>query len=68
MRTREMHEQCKAICEELGDRAGVVGACGGLGCCYYSTGDYARAREMHEQCKAMAEELGNRKEIGRAHV
>ena len=40
-RAREMHEQRRAICEALGDRAGVAAACGNLGCCYYSTGDYA---------------------------
>jgi len=58
--TTEMHEQHKAMAEELGDRAGVATACGNLGSCYQSTGDYARAREMHGQHKAMAEELGDR--------
>ena len=42
-----MHEQAKAICEALGDRAGVARACGNLGLCYDSTGDYGRARELH---------------------
>ena len=27
-------------------------ACGNLGNCYYSTGDYGRARELHEQRRA----------------
>ena len=39
-RAREMHEQDQAICEALGDRAGVAGACGNLGNCYSRTGDY----------------------------
>ena len=30
-RARELHEQHRAICEALGDRAGVAGACGNLG-------------------------------------
>ena len=38
-RAREMHEQRRAMAEALGDRAGVAGACGNLGLCYYSTGD-----------------------------
>ena len=42
------YEQRKAICEELGDRAGVARAYANLGNCYYSTGDYVRAREMPE--------------------
>ena len=44
-----MFEECKAMAEELGFRAGVAAACSGLGNYYYSTGDYVRAREMHAQ-------------------
>jgi len=55
-----LHEQARAMAEALGDRAGVAAACGDLGNCYYSTGDYVRAREMHEQEKAICEELGRR--------
>ena len=33
-RARELHEQGRAICEALGDRAGVAAACGNLGNCY----------------------------------
>ena len=46
-RARELHEQHRAMCEALGDRAGVATACGNLGSCYFSTGDYGRARELH---------------------
>jgi len=55
-----MHEQHRAICEALGDREGVAAACGNLGNCYCSTGDYGRAREMHEQCREICEALGDR--------
>ena len=37
-RAREMHEQQKAICEELGDHAGVVRACGNLENCLTARG------------------------------
>ena len=59
-RAREMHEQHRAICEALGDRAGVARACGNLGNCYDSTGDYGRARELHVQHRAICEALGDR--------
>ena len=35
-------------------------ACGNLGICYSSTGEYGRAREMYAQARAMAEALGGR--------
>ena len=38
-RAREMHEQHRALCEALGDRAGLARACGNLGLCYHRTGD-----------------------------
>ena len=57
-RASEMHEQHRAICEALGDRAGVSGACCNLENCSYSTGDYGRARELHEQHRAISEALG----------
>ena len=41
---RDMYEQHKVICEALGDRAGMAAACGNLGLCYDSTGDYGRVR------------------------
>ena len=41
-------------------------ACGNLGLCYYSTGDYGRAREQHEQHRAMCEALGYRAGVARA--
>ena len=45
-RARELHEQARAICEALGDRAGVAKACCNLGLCYKRTGDYGRARDL----------------------
>jgi len=48
------------MAEALGDRAGEAMACGNLGLCYYSTGEYGRAREMQEQAKAIFEALGYR--------
>ena len=66
MRAREMHEQHRAMAEELGDRAGVAAAWCNLGICYFSTGDFVRAREMHEQHRAMAEELGDRAGVATA--
>ena len=48
------------MAEALGDRAGVATACGNLGNCYDSTGDYGRARELHEQARALCEALGDR--------
>ena len=65
-RARELHEQCRAIFEALGDRAGVARACGNLGICYTSTGDYGRARELHEQDRAICEALGDRAGVARA--
>jgi tetratricopeptide (TPR) repeat protein len=62
-----MHEQHKAICEELGDRAGVAAACGNLGNCFLGTRDYALAREMHEQHRAIAEAVGDRAGVARAY-
>ena len=55
-----------ALCEALGDRAGVATACGNLGNCYDSTGDYGRARELHEQDRAICEALGDRAGVARA--
>ena len=59
-RAREMHQQHKAMAEQLGDRAGIMRACCNLGTCYESTGDNGRAIEMFEQAKAISEELGDR--------
>ena len=65
-RAREMYEQCKALCEELGDRPGLATACGNLGLCYYSTGDYARACALCDEHKTMAEEMGDRPGVAKA--
>ena len=65
-RACELHEQHRAICEALGDRAGVAAACSGLGTCYGHTGDYGRARELHEQCRAICEALGDRAGVATA--
>ena len=65
-RARELHEQHRATCEALGDRAGVATACGNLGNCYYSTGEYGRARELYEQQRATCEALGDRAGVARA--
>jgi len=54
------------MCEALGDRAGVAAACGNLGNCFFSTGDYGRARELHEQTKVICEALGDRAGVGMA--
>ena len=56
-RARELHEQHKAIYEALGDRAGVVAACGNLGNCCLNTGDYGRAISYFTQQYAMAKEM-----------
>ena len=58
MRAREMHEQRKAMAEELGDRAGLVRACGSLGDCMISTGEYMKAISYFETQYAIVEELG----------
>ena len=65
-RARELHEQHKAMAEELGDRRGVARACSGLGNLYYRTGEYALSRDMHEQCKAICEALGDRAGVATA--
>jgi len=59
-RARELHEQYRAMCEALDDRAGVAKACRHIGNCYYRTNDYGRARELYEQCRALCEALGDR--------
>ena len=56
-RARELHEQHRATCEALGDRAGVAAACGNLGNCYRSTGDYGRAISCFTEQYNMAKEL-----------
>ena len=43
----EMHENSKAIYEELGDRVGLAKSCGGLWLCYGNMGDFVQARKMH---------------------
>jgi hypothetical protein len=58
VRAREMHEQDKALCEALGDRAGVATACGNLGSCYCSTSEYMKAISYFETQHAIAEKLG----------
>jgi tetratricopeptide (TPR) repeat protein len=52
--------------EEVGDRAGQGKACGNLGNCYTSLGQYAKAIELHEQDRAIAEEVSDRAGQGRA--
>ena len=61
-----LFEQHRAMAEALGDRAGVVRACGNLGSCYESTGDYGRARELYEQHRTMMEALGDRAGVAAA--
>ena len=56
-RARELHEQDRAICEALGDRAGVAAACGNLGDCCLNTGDYGRAISYFTEQYNMAKEL-----------
>ncbi len=51
-RALQLHAEDKAISEELGDREGVARACGNLGTCYDSTGQYAQALELHAEFKA----------------
>ena len=63
-RAREMYEQDRAICEALGDRAGVASACSALGNCYHNTGDYGQARELHDQAKAIFEGPDGRRDEG----
>ena len=41
-------------------------ACGNLGNCYFTTGDYRRALELLEQHKAVAEALGDRAGVARS--
>jgi hypothetical protein len=43
----------------VGDRAGVGTACGNLGHCYCSMGQYGLAIELHQECKKIAEEVGD---------
>jgi hypothetical protein len=50
----------------VGDRAGQGAACGNLGICYSSLGQYAKAIELHEQDQAIAQELGDRAGQGRS--
>ena len=66
VRSRELHEQHRAICEELGDSAGVAAACCNLGNCYECTGNYGRAGELHQQSRTICEALGDRAGVARA--
>ena len=59
-----MHRQCRAIQEEVGNLAGKGRACGNLGNCYMSLGQYAKAIELLEQHRAIAEEVDDRGPAG----
>jgi len=61
-----LHEKSKAICAEMGDKAGLGVACSNLGNCYERLGQYEKAIASHEQDLALAEELGDRVGIGAA--
>ena len=52
-----LFEQHRAMAEALGDRAGVVRACGNLGNCCLNTGDYGRAISYFTEQYNMAKEL-----------
>jgi tetratricopeptide (TPR) repeat protein len=41
-------------------------ACGNLGNCYDSMGQYRKAIELHQEDKKIAEEVGDRAGVGRA--
>ena len=56
-RARELYEQQRALCEALGDRAGVARACGHLGNCCLRTGDYGRAISYFTEQYNMAKEM-----------
>jgi tetratricopeptide (TPR) repeat protein len=56
----ELFEQSLAISEELGDRAGQGKTLHGLGNCYESLGQYAKAIDLFLQSLAIKEELGDR--------
>ena len=66
VRALEFHEKGKAMCEALGDRAGVAKECSNIGNCYHSMLDYGRARELHEQDRAICESLGDSEGMARA--
>ena len=42
----KLHEQDRAIAEEVGDREGQGSACANLGSCYGSMGQYSKARAV----------------------
>ena len=57
MRALELHEKHKEIAEELEDWSGVANACGNLGNCYRSMGQYDL--KLLLEFKERAEKLGN---------
>ena len=61
-REREMHEEDRVICEEPCDRAGLAKACGNLGNCMCSTGEYMKAISYLKMEYGVAKELEREKE------
>lgn len=61
-----MLQQHCSIAEEVGDLTGQRKACGNLGVCYFSLGQYVEAIEMHEKAWAIAEEVGDQAGQGKA--
>ena len=61
-REREMHEEDRVICEEPWDRAGLAKACGNLGNCMCSTGEYMKAISYLKMEYGVAKELEREKE------
>ena len=57
----QMHERDRAICEEIGDRAGLGAVLGNLANCYKSMGKWDKAIELLLQAKAIFEEVGEHK-------
>jgi len=62
----ELHEQSRAISEELGDRAGVGRACCNLGLCYESLRQFDTAIGLLEKAKTILQEMFQRADEAKA--
>jgi len=52
----QLHEQERAIAEQVGDREGCVMACDNLGMCHDALGHFEKAIGLYGQAQAMEEE------------
>jgi predicted ATPase/class 3 adenylate cyclase len=56
---RAFHEQCLAICREIGDQQGIANSLNSLGSVAYERDDNASARTFYEESLSLFQEIGD---------